>query len=556
MTTQDNDTPNPAGEPPASDASDAQEAPDTGTDATAPGDYPESAAIDEILGGDAVDAAAEPTQANFSPEETSAPERSADAGPEQQADAAAEQQADTGPEQASETPLDATTAETSERAEETEQSPVADAPAAESATTEDTAAEAAETAAADGDAEPVDAEEASAETEGDDVAPAAPMELASFNDFALPVPLLRALEDLQFDTATPIQTAVLPYSLSDYDVTGQAQTGTGKTAAFLITMLTSQWENERRGAAKPGSPRALILAPTRELALQIEADAISLAKYIDCSIVAVVGGMDMNKQRDALHAGPLDILVATPGRLLDFVQRRDIYLKDVETLVIDEADRMLDMGFIPDVRRIVYQTPHKKQRQTLFFSATFNDDVMRLAASWTLAPEHVVIEPDQVAADTVDQQFWLVGNSEKRSLLARFIKSEKPSRTIVFVNRRDQTRDLHAYLVKQGVNAEQLSGEVPQTKRLRTLDRFKSGAISTLVATDVAGRGIHVEGISHVINFHLPEDPEDYVHRIGRTGRAGAEGTAVSFVDENEAFSLPDIEEYLGRAVNCVQPPL
>lgn len=377
-----------------------------------------------------------------------------------------------------------------------------------------------------------------------------------FEDFALPKPLLMALDDLGFATATPIQSVSLPYSLSDYDITGQAQTGTGKTAAFLITILTQQWENPRRGASKPGSPRALILAPTRELALQIEADAVELSAHMDCHIVTVVGGMDMNKQRDALHAKPLDILVATPGRLLDFVQRRDIYLKDCEVLVIDEADRMLDMGFIPDVRRIVYQTPHKKQRQTLFFSATFNEAVMRLASSWTLAPEHVVIEPDQVASDTVDQQFWLVGYKEKRELLARFIKSESPTRTIIFVNRRDQTRDLHAYLSKQGVNCEQLSGEVPQTKRIRTLDRFKSGDISALVATDVAGRGIHVDNISHVINFHLPDDPEDYVHRIGRTGRAGAKGTAVSFVDETEAFSLPDIEEYLGHKVSCTQPPL
>jgi len=381
-------------------------------------------------------------------------------------------------------------------------------------------------------------------------------ETSRFEDFALPKPLLMALDDLGFASATPIQSASMPFSLSDYDITGQAQTGTGKTAAFLITILTQQWENPRRGSEKPGSPRALILAPTRELALQIEADAVELSAHIDCHVVTVVGGMDMNKQRDALHARPLDILVATPGRLIDFVQRRDIYLKDVEILVIDEADRMLDMGFIPDVRRIVYQTPHKKQRQTLFFSATFNEAVMRLAASWTLAPEHVVIEPDQVASDTVDQQFWLVSYKEKRDLLARFIKSESPTRTIVFVNRRDQTRDLHAYLSKKGINCEQLSGEVPQAKRIRTLDRFKSGDISTLVATDVAGRGIHVDNISHVINFHLPDDPEDYVHRIGRTGRAGAEGTAVSFVDETEAFSLPDIEEYLGHSVSCVQPPL
>ena len=401
-----------------------------------------------------------------------------------------------------------------------------------------------------------DAATNTADTASSEASPADDTEaLARFEEFALPAPLLAALDDLKFERATPIQTAVLPYSLSDYDVTGQAQTGTGKTAAFLITIITAQWENPRPSAPKPGAPRALILAPTRELALQIEADAQELTSHIDSHVVTVVGGMDMNKQREALHDGPLDILVATPGRLLDFVQRRDIYLKDVEILVIDEADRMLDMGFIPDVRRIVYQTPHKKQRQTLFFSATYNDAVMRLAASWTLEPQHVVIEPEQVAADSVDQQFWLVSADEKADLLAKLIMSTALTRAIVFVNRRDQTRDLHAYLVRKGVSCEQLSGEVPQPKRLRTLERFKSGAIKTLVATDVAGRGIHVEGISHVINYNLPEDPEDYVHRIGRTGRAGAEGIAVSLVDETEAFSLPDIEEYLGQSVNCTQPP-
>ena len=377
-----------------------------------------------------------------------------------------------------------------------------------------------------------------------------------FHDFALPLPLLRAIHELGFEYTTPIQSEVLPFSLSDYDVTGQAQTGTGKTAAFLVTILTRFWEHSPPATPERGKPRALILAPTRELAMQIEADALGLGQHMPLSVMSVVGGMDFEKQRARLQAGPIDILVATPGRLIDFINRRNINLKSVEVLVIDEADRMLDMGFIPDVRRIVYQTPHKRDRQTLFFSATFNDDVMRLAASWTIEPEHVVIEPENVAVDTVEQKFWLVSVDRKNRLLADFIKQAAPPRIIVFANRRDQTRQIHQYLSKQGITSDMLSGDIPQRKRLSTLNRFKEGRLDYLIATDVAGRGIHVEGISHVINFDLPEDPEDYVHRIGRTGRAGAEGTSISFVSEDDAFNLPAIEEYLGATVSCTQPEL
>ena len=377
-----------------------------------------------------------------------------------------------------------------------------------------------------------------------------------FHDFALPEPMMRAIHELGFEYTTPIQSEVLPHSLADYDVTGQAQTGTGKTAAFLITILTRFWEQAPKTPPQKGQPRALILAPTRELAMQIEADALGLGQYLPLSVMSVVGGMDFEKQRARLQAGPIDILVATPGRLIDFINRRNINLKSVEVLVIDEADRMLDMGFIPDVRRIVFQTPHKRERQTLFFSATFNDDVMRLAASWTIDPEHVVIEPENVAVDTVDQKFWLVSVDRKNRLLADFIKQAQPERMIVFANRRDQTRHIHGYLSRQGIESDMLSGDIPQRKRLSTLNRFKEGKLDYLIATDVAGRGIHVEGISHVINFDLPEDPEDYVHRIGRTGRAGAEGVSISFVSEDDAFNLPAIEEYLGATVSCTQPEL
>ncbi len=377
-----------------------------------------------------------------------------------------------------------------------------------------------------------------------------------FHDFALPLPIMHAIADLGFEYCTPIQSEVLPYSLADYDVTGQAQTGTGKTAAFLVTILARQWEHPKSPANPPGTPRALVLAPTRELAIQIEQDGRDLAKHMDTVVVSVVGGMDFNKQRLQLTEGPVDILVATPGRLLDFINRRVIDLSRVEVLVIDEADRMLDMGFIPDVRRIVYKTPHKRERQTLFFSATFNEDVMRLATSWTLDPVHVQIEPENVAVDSVEQKFWLVAAENKGKLLAEMVEAKALSRVMVFANRRDSTRNLHEYLRRKNVSCEMLSGEVPQRKRLTTLDRFKQGKIRVLVATDVAGRGIHVDDVSHVINFDLPEDPEDYVHRIGRTGRAGATGISISFISEDDAFNLSAIEDYLGHPVACTQPEL
>lgn len=374
-----------------------------------------------------------------------------------------------------------------------------------------------------------------------------------FHDFALPSPLMHAIADLGFSYCTPIQGRTLPYSLADYDVTGQAQTGTGKTAAFLVTVLARFWENPI--ANQPlGSPRALILAPTRELAMQIEGDSKGLAKYMDERTVCVVGGMDFQAQLNKLEKKPVDILVATPGRLIDFLERRAINLRSVECLIIDEADRMLDMGFIPDVRRIVYQTPHKRSRQTLFFSATFNDDVMRLANSWTIDPEHIVIEPENVATDTVEQKFWMIGADEKDASLAKIIT--QADRAIVFTNRRDQTHRVARYLRAQNIECEALAGDIPQRKRLATLNRFKDGEISYLIATDVAGRGIHVEGVTHVINYELPEDPEDYVHRIGRTGRAGATGISISFVSEDDAFNLPPIEEYLGMKVDCTMPEM
>jgi len=375
-----------------------------------------------------------------------------------------------------------------------------------------------------------------------------------FHDFALAEPIMHAIADLGYEYCTPIQSRALPFALADYDVTGQAQTGTGKTAAFLSGVLTRFWEMPLQETPKVGCPRALILAPTRELAMQIEGDAKALSRHMEERTICVVGGMDMQKQIDKLEKKPVDLLVATPGRLIDFLNRNKVSLRSVEVLVIDEADRMLDMGFIPDVRRIVMQTPHKRSRQTLFFSATFNDDVMRLAESWTTDAEHIVIEPESVATDTVEQKFWMIGRDEKDSSLTRLLQDPETERAIIFTNRRDSTHRLVKYLQSKNVPCDALAGDVPQRKRMSTLNRFKEGDLKFLVATDVAGRGIHVDGVSHVINYELPEDPEDYVHRIGRTGRAGSKGISISFVSEDDAFNLPPIEQFIGMKVDCTVP--
>ena len=375
-----------------------------------------------------------------------------------------------------------------------------------------------------------------------------------FHDFDLPRPLMHAISDLKFEYCTPIQAEILPSTLCGRDASGRAQTGTGKTAAFLISILTRLLNNPIQGKRAPGTPRVLILAPTRELVLQISEEARQISRYCGVNIVSVFGGMDYEKQRKQLGAGPVDIIVATPGRLLDFKRRQDIALNKTEVLIIDEADRMLDMGFIPDVRKIIYSTPTKDKRQTLLFSATLTEQITRLASEWTRNPVKVEIEPEQVAVDTVDQIVYIVTIEEKFALLYNIISRQNLSRVLVFCNRRDEVRRLSEMLTRFGINCSELSGDVPQKKRIRRLDEFKSGKIRILVATDVAGRGIHIEGMDHVINFKLPHDPEDYVHRIGRTGRAGSSGTSVSFADEEDALYLPAIEKFMDRELTCIAP--
>ncbi|WP_415837422.1 ATP-dependent RNA helicase RhlB [Parendozoicomonas haliclonae] len=378
---------------------------------------------------------------------------------------------------------------------------------------------------------------------------------ARFHDFDLPLPLMHGIADLGFKYCTPIQAEVLGATLQGRDAIGKAQTGTGKTAAFLIATIKQLMEIPAPDERFLGEPRALVIAPTRELAMQIHKDAQALTKYTNLHCVMVVGGMDYEKQRQQLQKEYVDILVATPGRLLDYCERRDIFLDLTETMVIDEADRMLDMGFIPQVRRIIRSTPRPGDRQTLLFSATFSEDVLRLGEQWTWNPLKVEIEPDSVATDTVDQQVWIISSEQKYQVLCNLITRQNLERVIVFTNRRDQTRRLTEKLRKDGLKADMLSGDVPQKKRVKTLEDFRSGKLRILVATDVAGRGIHIDGISHVVNYNLPEDPEDYVHRIGRTGRAGTSGTSISFACEDDSFLIPTLEELLGDRLSCTPPP-
>lgn len=376
-----------------------------------------------------------------------------------------------------------------------------------------------------------------------------------FKDLNLDARLLNAITEIGFTHCTPIQAETLPFTLACEDLIGQAQTGTGKTAAFLITAIQGLLETPIPEKERYASePRVLALAPTRELAMQIAKDAEQLCGYTGHNVVTVVGGMNYDKQRDQLQNEIVDILVATPGRLIDFLGSQDVFLDQLDLLILDEADRMLDMGFIPDVKRIIRKCTPKENRQTLLFSATFNQDVLNLASMWTQNAEFVEIEPEQKTAERVKQTVYLVSEDEKLTVLTNYLKRPGVDKAIVFANRRDQCRDLEENLRNQGVQVAMMSGEIAQNKRLKTLDQFKRGAIQVLVATDVAGRGIHVEGVTHVFNYNLPENAEDYVHRIGRTGRAGQHGISVSLAGEDDSFSLPVIEKYISQKLSTVVP--
>ncbi|KAA8735608.1 ATP-dependent RNA helicase RhlB [Acinetobacter qingfengensis] len=371
--------------------------------------------------------------------------------------------------------------------------------------------------------------------------------VSEFDVLHLHPQLKQAIDHLGYTQMTPIQQKVLKFTLAGHDSIGRAQTGTGKTAAFLISVINDLLNNPIKETRYRGEARALILAPTRELALQIESDARHLTQFSSLHVVTLLGGVDFDIQKRQLAENFVDIVVATPGRLIDFIEQHEIWLDRLDFLVIDEADRMLDMGFIPSVKRIVRYSPPKEARQTLLFSATFNIDVLNLAHQWLYEPITVEIEPEKKTNADVEQRVYMVSNRDKYRLLEDILKQEPIEKVMIFANRRDQVRKLYDRLKSDDYKVGILSGEIAQDKRIKMLDQFKKGKIRIMIATDVAGRGIHVDGVSHVINFTLPEHSDDYVHRIGRTGRAGAQGVSISFLSEDDAFNLPNIEKAIGQ---------
>jgi ATP-dependent RNA helicase RhlB len=369
-----------------------------------------------------------------------------------------------------------------------------------------------------------------------------------FGTLELPGPVRRGIQDAGFVAATPIQEAALPLALRGKDVAGQSQTGTGKTAAFLISAFTRCLTHPAPPRGGVTAPRVLIIAPTRELVVQIEADANLLGAHTGLRILSVYGGIDYNKQREALRES-CDILVGTPGRLIDYLKQHVWSPAKVEVLVIDEADRMFDMGFIADLRFILRRLPKPEKRQSFLFSATLSFRVLELTWEFMNNPAQISITPQQKTVEKAEQVLYHVGREEKFNLLLGLLRREGGSRILIFSNTREEARRLEDRLGRNGWQARALTGDVDQKKRLKILNDFKEGQLPILVATDVASRGLHIEGVSHVVNWDLPQDAEDYVHRIGRTARAGAAGKAISLVDEAGALALEPIEKFIAQKI-------
>ncbi|MCB2217060.1 MAG: DEAD/DEAH box helicase [Desulfobulbaceae bacterium] len=374
-----------------------------------------------------------------------------------------------------------------------------------------------------------------------------------FHDFAIDQRVMRGIAEQNFRYCTPIQQQGLPTVLTGRDLIARAQTGTGKTAVFLIGVFCRLLQDQQR-LPPPGHPRALVIAPTRELVIQIVKEGQALGAHAPLQLAAVYGGSNLRAQEEELRSRRTDMVVATPGRLLDFLRRRVLVFDRCTTLVIDEADRMLDMGFLPDVRRILSQLPDRDKRQTMLFSATISDDVRRLADRWCRNPVSHEAGEQSVSVDKIAQRVYLTTAEEKFGLLYNLIKSCPNGRILIFENMKSDAARLADRLGDHGIDSLLLTGDVPQPKRLSRLEAFRSGSTRVMVATDVAGRGIHVDDIIYVVNYTLPEEPENYVHRIGRTGRAGAKGVAVSFACEKGSFVIPDIEEFTGRPLPCLEP--
>ena len=372
-----------------------------------------------------------------------------------------------------------------------------------------------------------------------------------FTELNLPEVVQQGIFDAGFKSLTPVQQKSIPLALAGKDVAAQAQTGTGKTATFLIALFCRLLD---RNNATSNNPRALVMAPTRELVVQICRDAELLGKHTGLKVQPIFGGVDYEKQRQALKRG-VDIIVATPGRLIDYFKQRVFSMNRVEALVIDEADRMFDMGFIKDLRYILRKLPPFEKRQTMLFSATLSGQVMELAYEFMNLAERVEIAPEQIIAEGIEQLLYHVSRREKFALLLGLMKRETGAeRVLLFVNTKVEAERLNALLQANDMSSAVLSGDIPQKKRMRILDQFKLGSLTYLVATDVASRGIHVDGVTHVINYDLPQDREDYVHRIGRTARAGARGQAISFADEEMVYVLADIEDYIGFRIPSEMP--
>ncbi len=369
-----------------------------------------------------------------------------------------------------------------------------------------------------------------------------------FDNFDLHPSLLAGLHESGFTRCTPIQALTLPVALAGRDVAGQAQTGTGKTGAFLVAAMQRLLTVPALTERKEADPRCLILAPTRELAIQIDKDFRNLGRHTGLKSALIYGGVDYDKQREQLRGG-VDIIIATPGRLIDYFKQHVFSLRAVDVMVIDEADRMFDLGFIKDVRFLMRRLPPRDRRLGLLFSATLSFRVLELAYEHMNNPEKLSVETESVTASRVRQSVYFPATEEKMPLLLNLMSTPDVQRSIVFVNTKIAAERVTTRLERHGFRVGALSGDVPQKKRQKLLERFQRGEVDVLVATDVAARGLHIPAVSHVFNYDLPNDPEDYVHRIGRTARLGAEGDAISFACDLYAMGLPDIERFISQKI-------
>lgn len=366
-----------------------------------------------------------------------------------------------------------------------------------------------------------------------------------FEELHIPAKVLQGIRDAGFTECTPVQALTLPEALQGRDIAAQAQTGTGKTAAFLIALFSRML---RMRTGQSTSPRALIIAPTRELAIQIDAEAKLLGGPAGFRIVPVYGGIDYLKQREAISKH-IDVLIGTPGRLIDYIKQKVYNLRNTQFLVIDEADRLFDMGFISDLRYLLRKMAPYNKRQSMLFSATLSNRVLELCYEHMNNPKRFSVTPEQVTVEQIEQEIYHVGASEKFGVLLGILGREPGGRYLIFCNTRAAAERLEVILNANGYAAAAITGDLDQRKRLKVLSRFRSGTLPILVATDVASRGLHIEGVTHVINYDLPQDPEDYVHRIGRTARAGAGGRAISLACEAYVHSLADIEELIRQKI-------